>query len=981
VWIVGLRDSAVTHGVYDWLDRMGARWYFPNALWTFIPTRADAFLDADLTQLVRPVFRTMTTWASMQYGAPIPAIQYDPAAKRAAFDLWLQRNRFPVETGFAGPSYAATLAKSADPLWRAQLADGTRPSPAAKPDYTHHATVPCGSPNAVVTFHDAAGDHCEDPSDYSSHGGFVGQFIQDRTQALVANPTAIDTSVDPSDGGGHCQCQKCRDLLRKGPYPHVDQDSSISDRVFHLANQVAQMVDPQKTVSLLAYNYHAAPPTIPLEPNMIVPITAYGLQRSGLPPEELIAAWAQKSAQNPKGPFRSGIYDYVCIPQWTGGMPFPVSNCGVSYTTDKVRSWIASGLRYADLESGDSAGADGLTHYFISRLSWDPQAKDADMRAEFIARAFGPAAAPMARLLGRWAAMLPSAEELGLSYQDLGQAIVLARASGDAGLIARVDAYRAYLHYVRLYVQWLNGGQTQADADKLVQFAWRIRDTGMLQSYAVVSVALNRYPALATEWNAGDPNSAYASLPPPPSSADLDQLVPPAGQTPPFPPLGLVHPYDSNHYVPLASPAPKAGMVRTQYTDVPQEFAWVTSSARTIQVNLASSSLDTGLPPTRLEVFDPSGARTFVGSVPPGNNAYALQTFSIPLSTAGQYRVRVWPSGAYFFLETPADLPFAATGDYAETVLTATRHYFYVPSGITSFAIYADATPTNFFAPDGTAVTPQRSGVTWIFDVTPDRAGKVWSFSNMESRQLVFLNLPQLVSFDKSLVIIPDNLLGLVPLQPSPPSGAPLRTQYAYRAQSYTFVAAAARTVALNLLASSSDAAAAPVSVSVTDASGAVIYSGTAPAGLSTYRVTPISLAIAQAGTYQMTVDPGSAVAPTFYALDVPADLPLALVGAYHEDAYVPNAKRYFFVPRGQASFSFDMDCVTTPVFYDPNGNAVAAQKSGTVYQVPTGGLDGAVWAFSDVELHFASTLGFVDVPAVVSYSAATELVPGNLAR
>ena len=126
----------------------------------------------------------------------------------------------------------------------------------------------------------------------ASNQEVVDLFTKDRLDALRLQrkldphgPRAWAVSVEPSDGGGHCQCPECLKL------------GSPSDRVFHVANQVARAVArefPDGRVSLLAYNEHAAVPKIPLEKNVHVMVAPYAFQRTDLSPERLLEAWSRK---------------------------------------------------------------------------------------------------------------------------------------------------------------------------------------------------------------------------------------------------------------------------------------------------------------------------------------------------------------------------------------------------------------------------------------------------------------------------------------------------------------------------------------------------------------------------------------------------------------------------------------------------------------------------------------------------------------
>ncbi len=132
----------------------------------------------------------------------------------------------------------------------------------------------------------------------------------------ISRSTDDPVSVEPSDGGGHCDCEKCRNLLRNGPYGFTDQDSSVSDRVFHFANMAAKKIGDNHSVSLYAYNEHLAVPTIPLEKNMLVIVAPYSFNETGLSPEQLLQDWSVKAANNPHGPPSLGDYDYGCLSDW-----------------------------------------------------------------------------------------------------------------------------------------------------------------------------------------------------------------------------------------------------------------------------------------------------------------------------------------------------------------------------------------------------------------------------------------------------------------------------------------------------------------------------------------------------------------------------------------------------------------------------------------------------------------------------------------
>src|SRR5205814_819058 len=86
-------------------------------------------------------------------------------------------------------------------------------------------------------------------------------------------------SIEPSDGGGWCECVECAKV------------GSVTDRALTLANEVAAAVTakfPRKYVGMLAYNEHSPPPSIPAHPHVIINI-ATAFMRGGHTLDQIIA--------------------------------------------------------------------------------------------------------------------------------------------------------------------------------------------------------------------------------------------------------------------------------------------------------------------------------------------------------------------------------------------------------------------------------------------------------------------------------------------------------------------------------------------------------------------------------------------------------------------------------------------------------------------------------------------------------------------
>jgi hypothetical protein len=190
VWLVGATPLAVEHAVWDLLHRLGYRQFFPGPAWEVVPERADLAIEVD--SLERPDFFTRRIW----YGHGMWGYNNEP------YSRWCARNRavagFKLRTSH---SYQAIIRRNkevfdAHPEYRG-LVDGKRKgnklcisNPALRKFVVEHYALPY----------------------FRNH------------------PGADCVSLEPSDGGGWCECDRCRAM------------GSISDRALLLANQAARAI-------------------------------------------------------------------------------------------------------------------------------------------------------------------------------------------------------------------------------------------------------------------------------------------------------------------------------------------------------------------------------------------------------------------------------------------------------------------------------------------------------------------------------------------------------------------------------------------------------------------------------------------------------------------------------------------------------------------------------------------------------------------
>ena len=138
----------------------------------------------------------------------------------------------------------------------------------------------------------------------------------------------------------------------------------------------------------------------------------------------------------------------------------------------------------------------GIGQYLASHLMVGHPCGRPALIEDWYENAFGPAKAPMKRMLERWARhWRPISSELGNSYADIAEAEKLA--AGNAAVLARVDDYARYLHYLRLHCEYLQRAPGYENASRLVAYLFSINDSRMTQTGRPIdwfALKLKQYP-------------------------------------------------------------------------------------------------------------------------------------------------------------------------------------------------------------------------------------------------------------------------------------------------------------------------------------------------------------------------------------------------------------------------------------------------------------------------------------------------------
>lgn len=474
LFVIGATDMAVEDAVWDLLYRLGYRQFFPGKTWEVIPKAADLAVSVNTTE--RPDYYARRIWYG--YGP------WDYASE--PYKEWCIRNRtrsgFQLNTGHAydGLIRANKKAFEEHPEYYG-LVDGERKS----------SKICIGNPDLRKLICDYA----------------VRKFDE--------NPDLDSISMDPSDGGGWCECDRCAAL------------GSVSDRALTLANAVADAINKthhDKYVGMYAYNYHSPPPNIRAHPHVIISC-ATAFIKGGLKLDDIISGWSKQGAM-------IGIREYYSVNTWSRNMPGRARGGNLDYLTRTIPDFYAKGARFLSAESGDCWGPNGLGYCLASRMMWDvDEAEHADALVnDFLRRSFGPAAEPMAEFYRQVDGSTPSLvfdDQLGRMFRALKQAKALANTPD---IEARLNDLILYARYTELFDAYRNatGDARQQAFEDLIRYAYRMRKTMMVHTKALYRDLVNRdksvsIPENAT-WSVPEEKNPWKSSEPF-TDAELDTFV------------------------------------------------------------------------------------------------------------------------------------------------------------------------------------------------------------------------------------------------------------------------------------------------------------------------------------------------------------------------------------------------------------------------------------------------------------------------
>lgn len=722
LWLLGATPLAARHAAWDVLYRLGYRQFFPGETWEVVPSVEEPTLQVDTREA--PDYYARRIWYNwgMRWGY-----------NREPYRHWSARNR--VVRGFmlrSGHAYGRIIRANREtfkkhPEYYA-LVDGERKNRGGN---TKFCVANPGLRKLVVDW---------------------------AVRHVKAHPDVDSISLEPSDGGGWCQGQACKEM------------GSPSDRALTLANDAAEAINDLGLgdiyVGMYAYNEHSPPPHIEVHPKVIISV-ATGFIKGGLSLKEIMEGWREKGAT-------LGIYDYFSVVAWDWNMPRSARAARPHNLAGRIRLFHDRGARFLDAESGDAWGPYGPGYYVAGRVMWDIReaGRVEAIIDDFLTRAFGPAKEPMAEfyhLITQDSSRRSNADIVGRMYRHIQRARELV--ADHPRVLARLDDLTLYARYVELYSAFASAtGKAKKEAKKTVlRHIYRMRESMMVHSYGLWARLIGQKAAHTKDHPLKDDR--------PFSKEDIERIIQ-QGIERNKPVERGFEPVDySRDLVPAADSLSlrevQPGNFPPRAQDTQNYYIWVDEGTETVHLKIRVKKVWANKPHEVKLYAVSDGEPELVdssGVVKPDGRLYDVK---LETAHAGLHRVVTRDGGDYTHVTWPEGMPVCAPS--APDTPAVAHHfrgpwtlYFYVPEGTEVIGGWARRVAS--WAPriSGTLVSPDgqvRHDFSMVedgwfsVDVPEGQDGKLWKFNKNRGVRLLMTVPPYLARTGKEL-LLPAEVVG-----------------------------------------------------------------------------------------------------------------------------------------------------------------------------------------------------------------------------
>ena len=228
-----------------------------------------------------------------------------------------------------------------------------------------------------------------------SNEGMIAAFADAAIRWFDERPQTRTFSLSPSDGGGWCDCERCRKRYEEDPNGKL----SVTPAVIHFYNEVAKRValrHPDRMLAGYVYAAYVFPPRepIPLHPMVFLvwaPSFDYGFT---LFRPELQKQWDVLAPQWTAVTENIAYYDLPNCVHNGSGAPNPPGVKILKFLYPRLKRNKMKGVYVY----GSSAwGHAALMNYLLAKLAWDPDADVDALYDDFCEKAYAAGAEEMKR--------------------------------------------------------------------------------------------------------------------------------------------------------------------------------------------------------------------------------------------------------------------------------------------------------------------------------------------------------------------------------------------------------------------------------------------------------------------------------------------------------------------------------------------------------------------------------------------------------
>ena len=332
-------------------DYLGVRWFWPGEFGEHVPRDAGATIPA-LDVRKQPAFEIRNV--QLGYPGTYHTKEFSEAARK-----WVRRSRLAwVKSAIFGHSWDAAFGLrkgetfKQHPEWFALVNGERRP-----------------------------------PQMCTTNPDVIARMVE----YVLAGKQDI-MNISPSDGGGFCECERCRALDVPGVLAYDKKHVQLSDRIFTYANEVARRVreaNPDKGCGMFAYTFYNKPPLkiAKLEPNLYLSLV---YQSAGQRDAEHLREWRESVAGWQKLGARM-----VMREGWGNHYYFDLPVLHPAQIMANFAEARRLGFVAAYGEGSKCFATQAPNYWALAHMMWDPARDTTNLMRDFYESAYGPVAAEM----------------------------------------------------------------------------------------------------------------------------------------------------------------------------------------------------------------------------------------------------------------------------------------------------------------------------------------------------------------------------------------------------------------------------------------------------------------------------------------------------------------------------------------------------------------------------------------------------------